>query len=154
MKTKVRIMILLVLFAMLTGCAEQSNQPSPERLQVVNPMMKVSSAQEMASYLDFAVPVLDKPVDEYIVLVIDGYPDVGRIYYQDGSVFSMKYGEGDISGIYGGVPEKEETIRDVPVSFFTFEESGYAIWEMDGFTFCLTGAEQLETEVEAIIGMG
>lgn len=151
-----KCLILVMLFAVLSasaGCADQSEVPSPERLQVANPMKHVESVSEMEDLLDFSVPVLDKPVEKYIVLVINGYPETGRIYYQDGSVFGMKYGQGDISGIYGGIPEKETEISGMKVSFFTFEDYRYAIWETDGFSFSLTGAEQLETEVEMIIKM-
>ena len=57
----------------------------------------------------------------------------------------------DACGIYGGVLEKAETISGVTVSFLTYEDIRYAIWEKDGFTFSLTGGEALAQEVAALI---
>lgn len=115
--------------------------PSPDYVQVTNPILKVESLEEMEEYLDFTVPELDKPVDSHVVLVVDGYPEMGRIYYSDGSVFNVKYGTGDISGIYGGILEKAETIADAEVSIYSFEDTRYGIWEKDGYTYSLTGSD-------------
>ena len=115
--------------------------PSPDYVQVTNPILEVESLEEMEEYLDFTVPELDKPVDSYVVLVVDGYPEMGRIYYSDGSVFNVKYGTGDISGIYGGTLEKTETIADAEVSIYSFEDTRYGIWEKDGYTYSLTGPD-------------
>lgn len=127
-----------------------SNVPHPEQVQVVNPLMKVSSLEEMEKYLDFSVPVLEKEVDTYLVIVLDGYPECARILYADGSVFSMKYGTGDISGIYGGTLEREEKINGANVSFLSYSDTNYATWEKDGFTFSLSGSNDLEGDVKAL----
>lgn len=115
--------------------------PDPDHVQVASPILEVESREKMEEYLDFTVPELDKPVDTYVVLVADGYPEMGRIYYSDGSVFSMKYGTGDISGIYGGVLEKTESIAGAEISIYTFENTRYGIWEKDGYTYSLTGID-------------
>lgn len=137
---------------MLTRSNNNSNGnvPHPEQLQVVNPLMKVDSLEEMEAYLDFSVPVLEKEVDTYLVIVLDGYPQCARILYTDGSVFSMKYGTGDISGIYGGTLEREETINGANVSFLSYSDTNYAIWEKDGFTFSLSDSNDLEGDVKAL----
>lgn len=127
------------------------NKPNPQRVQVINPMMEVGSLDEMEACLDFAVPVLDKEVEAYIVLVLDGYPEVGQVRYGDGSEFRVKYGEGDISGIYGGVLEKAVAVGDVEVSYYTYEATRYAIWEKDGFTYSFADGENLEEDVERLI---
>ncbi len=142
---------LLLTCTILSGCSNGDAAPDPELVQVVNPMMEVSSLKEMESYLDFSVPALDKEVDAYIVLVMDGYPTMGRIYYTDGAVFSIQYGTGDISGIYGGSLEKTEPINGVTVSYYTYETIRYALWETGGFTYSLTGGVTLEDEVAALI---
>lgn len=67
-----------------------------------NPIITVTSVAEMETYLDFHVPVLDKEVKSYSVIVADNYPTTGQVSYEDGSKFRIQYGSGDISGIYGG----------------------------------------------------
>lgn len=133
----------------------RTSGPNPDYVQVVSPIMEVQSEKEMEEYLDFDVPVIDKEVGTYIVLVIDGYPKTARIMYADGSIFNMEYGTGDISGICGGTVEKEETINGVKVSFCRYEglngEEKYAIWENGGFTYSLSGADSLKDEVQSLI---
>ena len=129
---------------------------------MVNPLVTVNSAEEMEAKLGYTVPVLKKDVDSYIVLVIEGTAESGRIHYTDGSVFNIKQGSGDISGIYGGVLEDERIlgyevknggiIGGTLVSFYVYEDTRYAIWEKDGFTFSLTGTAALEDEIAALIG--
>ena len=144
-------LILLMTCSFMTGCSNVDNTPNPSPVQVVNPLRAVSSVQEMEDYLDFTIPVLDKEVDSYIVLVIDGYPSMGRIQYADDSLFSIQYGTGDISGIYGGTLEKTEPVNGVKVSYYTYETIRYALWETGGFTHSLTGGITLENDVAALI---
>ena len=142
---------LLIVGSLLSGCGQRNAAPDPEFVQVFNPMMEVSSVKEMEEYLDFSVPALDKEADRYIVLVIDGYPTMGRIYYADEGVFSIQYGTGDISGIYGGTLEDTQPIKGVNVSYYTYETTRYALWETGGFTYSLTGGVTLEEEVTTLI---
>lgn len=147
---------------LLVGCGEQQNEaPDSGFVQMVNPLVTVNSAQEMEKYLGYPVPVLEKDVDAYIVLVIDGIAESGRIHYADGSVFNIKRGTGDISGIYGGILEENKIIgSDVQngniiggtlVSFFVYEDTRYAIWETDGLSFSLTGNAALEDDIAALL---
>lgn len=129
----------------------RGDAPNPDRVQIASPILEVESVEEMERTLDFPVPVLDKAVDAYIVLVIDGYPESARIQYADQTTFNMKYGSGDISGIYGGTLEKEEEIGGVTVSFCRYGEIRYAIWEKGGFTYSLSGGEDLEEDVASLI---
>ncbi|MGN0159800.1 MAG: hypothetical protein ACI4AQ_00245 [Lachnospiraceae bacterium] len=144
---------MVVLGTTLFGNFSTSN-PNPEYVQVVSPILEVSSAEEMSEYLDFDVPVLDKAVKAYIVMVIDGYPRSARIEYADNSTFNMEYGTGDISGIHGGTFDREETINGVKISFYhyysevTNEDFRYALWETDGFTYSLTGTDHIEEEIQ------
>lgn len=154
-KTKFCIAVIatcLCLIVILGGCSKSKNEvPDPGFAQVVNPLVTVDSAEDMEKHLGYSIPVLEKEVDTYIVLVIDGVADSGRIRYADGSDFNIKKGTGDISGIYGGVYEGEKTISGVVVSFFCYEDIHYAIWEKDGVAFSLTGATALEEDVAALI---
>lgn len=156
MKKAFKILTIAACVGMLAGCGSVENQgetkaPKPELVKVVNPLMTVSSVEEMEQYLDFSVPVLEKEAEAYIVLVIDGYPQNGRIRYADGNTFNMKYGSGDVSGIYGGTLEKTEEVDGVTVSFYTYDTTRYALWEQGGFTYSLTGGENLEEEVKSLL---
>lgn len=143
---------LLIAGSLLSGCGNADTTPDPKPVQVVNPMMEVASLEEMEEYLDFSVPTLDsKEVKSYIVLVTDGYPTMGRVYYEDGATFSIQYGTGDISGIYGGSLEKTEPVKGVNVSYYTYDTIRYALWETGGFTYSLTGGVSLEEEVASLI---
>ena len=143
------VMTCLCLIALMSGCSGQ--KPDPGFVQMGNPLVTVASAEEMEAQLGYTVPVLDKDVSDYIVLVIDGAAESGRIRYADGSDFNIKQGSGDISGIYGGAQEEELEIDGVAVTFFRFEDIRYAIWEKDGFAFSLSGGETLKEDVTALI---
>lgn len=152
--------LCVVLASVFAFTYQRSNPPHPEQLQTPNPLMEVTSVSEMERYLDFRVPVLDKDVEAYIVIVDDSYPTLGRIMYADGSIFNVEYGTGDISGIYGGELVKTETVGEIEVSFFTYTgvegtETAYATWEHDGFTYSLSGEntslEQLRSDIQALM---
>lgn len=156
MKKTFKILTIAACACMLAGCGSVENQgetnaPQPELVKVVNPLMTVSSVEEMEQYLDFSVPVLEKEAESYIVLVIDGYPQNGRIRYADGNTFNMKYGSGDVSGIYGGTLEKTEDVGTVTVSYYMYDATRYALWKQGGFTYSLTGGENLEEEVKSLL---
>lgn len=125
--------------------------PNPELVQIPNPFITVTSVEEMEEYLDFDVPVLDKEVESYSVLVVDNYPTMGQINYTDGSEFRMEYGSGDISGIYGGALEESRDIEGVNVEYYKYTDITYAIWEQDGFTFSYIYTDDGIADVETII---
>ena len=136
------------------SCSDQPGEkkaPEPELVQVGNPLVEVASHDEMEKMLDFSVPVLEKEVSKRIVLVMNGLPTIGRMHYADGGVFNMKYGSGDISGIYGGVEQYAEKVGDIQVTYCVYEDTRYAIWEHNGFTYSLTGDADLEDEVEYLL---
>ena len=137
-----------------------SNKPHPDTVQIPSPILEVNSLAEMEQYLDFQVPILSKDVESYVVLVMDDYPTMARIFYTDGSTFSKQYGSGDISGIYGGTYAKTERVGNVAVDFYTYTDwdgtaISYAIWENDGFTHSLTGENttflQLSADIQTLM---
>ena len=136
---------------LLLGCGAEESK-NEEFVQMVNPLVTVNSVQEMEQMLGYTVPVLDKDVASYIVLVIDGSAESGRIRYADGTDFNIKRGSGDISGIYGGTREGETSIGGVPVSLWVYEDLRYALWEADGFTHSLAGTALSEADLAALIG--
>ena len=131
-------------------------QPSPKRVQVVNPIIEVGSVEEMEEYLDFSVPLLDKEVETYSVIVSDDYATTGQVDYRDGSEYRIQYGSGDISGIYGGVLADTQEVDQVEVSYYTCEglegKVTYAIWEEGGYTFSYIytgdGPREIRTLIE------
>lgn len=125
--------------------------PDPDLVQIPNPIITVTSVEEMENYLDFDVPVLDKKVASYSVLLEDSYPTMGQIDYADGSEFRMQYGQGDISGIHGGTLEESRNIDGVKVEYYKYENTAYAIWEQNGFTFSYVYTTDGSIEVESII---
>ena len=142
------VVAVCLCLTMIAGCAKKPEEaPDTGFVQMGNPLVEVASAEEMEAQLGYSVPVLDKAVEIYFVLAAQQ----ARIRYADGASFDMKQGTGDISGIYGGVEEKTETICGVSVTFLTYEETRYAIWEKDGFTYSLTGGENLADEVAVLI---
>ena len=146
------VMTMLCMVLLVSGCQnEKSENAANGFVQMGNPLVTVDSAQEMEERLGYPVPVLEKEVEAYIVLAIDGVADSGRIRYADGSSFVIKRGSGDVSGIYGGVAEREEVIDGISVSFLVMEDIHYAIWEKDGFAYSLTGGETLRDEVALLI---
>lgn len=104
-------------------------------VEISNPLTEVNSASEMKSYLGFDVPMLDKEVDSYIVIGDGKYADHARVIYKDGTRLEMEKGTGDVSGIYRASKEKEETIANVKVTFYNYENIKYANWTKDGFTY-------------------
>ena len=131
---------------------QSANAPNPPLVQVGNPLVSVNSVAEMEQMLDFTVPVLDKEVKAYFVIVSGGRGDIGRISYADGGEFRVRYGSGDVSGIYGGVQQSAVTIQDTAVTYYAYEDTRYALWEKDGFTYSLTGGDNLAAEVTALLG--
>ncbi len=129
--------------------------PNPKTVQATNPIIEVNSAEEMKEYLDFSVPVLEKQVETYAVIVTDDYPATGQVDYSDGSEYRIQYGSGDISGIYGGVLTATKKVGDVEVSYYTFDgtesEVTYSIWEEDGYTFSYIYTADGESEITTLI---
>lgn len=131
-------------------------KPNPEMVQLANPLVEVNSVSEMEKYLDFSVPVLEKDVQTYIVIVTEDYPTIGQIDYADGSEYRIQYGSGDISGIYGGELVNTEETDGVKISYYTYSgidsEVAYALWEQDGYTFSYIytgdGAGEIRTLIE------
>lgn len=131
-----------------------SNIPNPELVQIPNPIITVTTVEEMEKYLDFTVPVLEKEVESYSVIVMDSYPSIGQVDYADGSEFRIQYGNGDISGIYGGTLEESSEIDGVNVEYYKYTDSStnsditYAIWEQNHFTFSYiyTGGNKADVE--------
>ncbi len=132
-----------------------TRKPNPQMVQVANPLIEVSSAEEMKGYLDFTVPVLDKEVQNYIVIVMDNYPSIGQIDYADGSEYRIQYGSGDISGIYGGIVTDTRQVEQVEVTYYTFDNVGtevtYATWEQGGYTFSYIYTGDGENEIQQLI---
>lgn len=142
---------LLVVGGVMLSQHSGQAAPDPDMVQIPNPVISVASVEEMETYLDFDVPVLDKEVESYSVLVENQYPVMGQIHYADGSEFRMQYGSGDISGIYGGTLQESQDVEGVTVAYYQYADTSYAIWEQNGFTFSYVYTSSGSAEVESII---
>ena len=125
--------------------------PNPEKVEIPKPVIEVAAVEEMEPYLDFDVPVLDKEIKSYSVFIEDDYPAMGQIIYADGSEFRIKYGRGDISGIYGGTLEESKEIDGIKVEYYKHTETTYAIWEQNGFTFSYVYTNDGDSDVGFLI---
>jgi len=106
----------------------------------------------MKKYLGFDVPVLNKEVENYLVIGDDNYATHARIIYKDGTEFNMEKGLSDVSGIYGATLVKEEKIDNVNVKFYKYEfentKNNYIIWEINGFSYSYSNDNNEITENE------
>lgn len=125
--------------------------PNPERVEIPNPIIEVTTVEEMEQYLDFDVPVLDKEIKSYSVFVEEAYPTMGQIIYADGSEFRIQYGSGDISGISDGTLEESKEINGIKVEYYKYTETTYAIWEQKGFTFSYIYTNEGDMDIEFFI---
>lgn len=128
-----------------------SSIPDPKKVEIPNPIIEVETVEEMEQYLDFEVPVLDKEVKSYSVYVEDEYPTMGQIDYADGSELRIKYGTGDISGVYGSTVEQTKKINDVDVDFYKNDQTQYAVWDQNSFTFSYIYNKNADADIESLI---
>ncbi len=103
----------------------------------INPIVEVSSKEEMEEKLGFEVPMLTKEVEKYIVIIdADRKPYHGRIIYSDGNTFEIeKTDEKDISGIYGSEFKSKNLYNGIDAEKYTYENTEYVIWQKDGFSY-------------------
>lgn len=138
--------LCLVLAGGMLAGRSGGSVPHPDPVQVTNPIVAMESRDEMETWLDFAVPLLDKEVAEYSVFVEDGYPVMGQVDYADGSEFRIRYGSGDISGIYGADREDSREVAGVTVDYYRSGDTAYAAWEQGGFTCSYVYSDPAEVE--------
>lgn len=147
---------IIAVVAIALGTFNKTNNSgsvTSELLQIPNPLTEVSSVEEMKKYLGFDVPVLDKEVQNYIVIGEDKYATHARIIYKDETSFEMEKGDSDVSGIYGGTLEKEEKINNITVTFYNYENMNYANWTNNGFSYsyCNSNGEINNEEIANLI---
>lgn len=126
----------------------------PETTTIANPLTEVKSVIEMKEQLGYNVPVLEKEVKTYIVIV-DNSEKHGRIIYKDGSRFDLeKQANKDVSGIYGGTLVKEETVSNIKIKYFTSETANYMIWSNNGYSYSYDSPSAIDdTTVQELINL-
>ena len=113
----VAIFMIAIIYLRFTGAVNKQDENTVNQTEIeniventsennlgrINPIVEVSSKEEMEEKLGFEVPMLTKDVEKYIVIIdADRKPYHGRIIYSDNNVFEIeKTEEKDISGIYG-----------------------------------------------------
>lgn len=148
----IAILAVIIVSMSMINKREGEGQIS-DLIQIANPITEVESIEEMKKYLGFDVPVLEKNVEAYIVIGEDKYATHARIMYQDDTKFEMEKGNSDVSGIYGGIPEKEEIINNIKVQFYSFENTKYVIWSKNGYSYSYSNSngEVSKTELEKLL---
>ena len=132
--------------------SQNTNIPSPNPVEISNPIMSVDSVASMEDYLDFKIPMLDKEVQSYDVFIVNTYPTMGQITYTDGSQFRMQYGaEEDISGIYNATLIASKDVDGISVNYYEYANITYAIWEQNGFSFSYVYTNGSSSEIETLI---
>jgi len=137
-KLKLGVVLIPVLCVVLIGIFTISTFNKDTRLKINNPLTEVNSITEMKNYLGFDVPVLKtKTVKSYIVIGDDNdeYAYHGRIIYNNDAQFEIEKGNTDVSGFYGGVKEKEQTINNIKVTILTLDNTRYAIWSNNDYSY-------------------
>ena len=71
---------------------------------------------------------------------------MGQVDYADGSEFRIRYGSGDISGIYGAAREDSREVAGVTVDYYRSGDTAYAAWEKGGFTCSYVYSDPAEVE--------
>ena len=116
--------------------------------QIPNPLLEVQNISEMKKYLGFDVIKLDKEVENYIVIKNDKEYYHARIEYKDKTRFDMEKvtSSENPSGIYGAKLTKEETINDVKVKYYEFENTNYITWHTKDYSYSYTSENKIDEQ--------
>ena len=156
-------MILICSFLLVSGCEKkeaEKKEKKTEETEMINPLTEVSTKQELEEMVGFSVPTIEeKEIITYIAIGNTGSKEHARILYQDGSEFDMKKGkvkdQEEISGIYGAEKKDSEKIKETKVDFYTYEETTFAVWNDEDYTYSYsmqnTDIEVLKDNIEKLI---
>lgn len=159
----VAIFMIAIIYLRFTGAVNRSEENIVNQTEVentventienkeenslgkINPIVEVSSKEEMEEKLGFEVPMLSKDVEKYIVIIdADRKPYHGRIIYSDNNVFEIeKTEEKDVSGIYGSEFKSKDSYNGIDAEKYTFENTEYVIWQKDGFSYSYSSEKGL-----------
>lgn len=146
-----RVLIFLFCIGILVGGLLFVTSKDNEKIHtasIANPITEVTNASEMQKYLGFEVPIIvDKEVEKYVVIGKDKRATHARVIYKDKSEFNMEKGDSDVSGIYGGTNIKDESIGGVKVIINKYEDTIYALWIHDGFSYSYSKENSNENEL-------
>ena len=156
-------MILICSFLLVSGCEKketEKKEKKEEETEIINPLTEVSTKQELEDMVGFSVPTIEeKEIITYIAIGNTGSKDQARILYQDGSEFDMKKGkvkdQEEISGIYGAEKKDSEKIEETKVDFYTYEETTFAVWSDEDYTYSYsmqnTDIEVLKDNIKLLV---
>ena len=164
----VAIFMIAIIYLRFTGAVNKQDENTVNQTEIentvkntsenslgrINPIVEVSSKEEMEEKLGFEVPMLDKDVEKYIVIIdADRKPYHGRIIYSDNNVFEIeKTEEKDISGIYGSEFKSKDLYNGIEAEKYTFENTEYVIWQKDGFSYSYSSENGLAlSELKSLI---
>lgn len=164
----VAIFMIAIIYLRFTGAVNKQDENTVNQTEIeniventsennlgrINPIVEVSSKEEMEEKLGFEVPMLTKDVEKYIVIIdADRKPYHGRIIYSDNNVFEIeKTEEKDISGIYGSEFKSKDLYNGIEAEKYTFENTEYVIWQKDGFSYSYSSEKGLAlSELRSLI---
>ena len=164
----VAIFMIAIIYLRFTGAVNKQDENTVNQTEIentventsennlgrINPIVEVSSKEEMEEKLGFEVPMLTKDVEKYIVIIdADRKPYHGRIIYSDNNVFEIeKTEEKDISGIYGSEFKSKDLYNGIEAEKYTFENTEYVIWQKDGFSYSYSSENGLAlSELKSLI---
>lgn len=128
-------LVLLITGGIIMNMGKIQNNENHKLVAIANPIMEVDALDDLQKYFNVDIPVLNKKVEEYIVIGTGGYADHARITYEDGTSFNMDLTYDDASGIFGGTVIKEEKLEGVSVKFYQYNTINYATWTKDGISY-------------------
>ena len=126
----IAVMFFGVRFAM------DKDSDNQKLMEIANPLTEVKSVSEMQVYLGYEVPIIeDKEVAKYYVIGEGKYATHGRVIYSDKAQFEIEKSNSDVSGIYGGVKQTEESIGGTKVIIYTYEDLIYGVWQYGEYSY-------------------
>lgn len=140
------IIISLIIIALVLGIIFLFKKSSEKLMRIENPITEVKGLNEMKKYLGFDVPSLNKSVKKYYVIGDTDYAMHARIIYYDDTQFEMEKGITDVSGIFGGVLEKEEVIEGINVKYYSYEDTKYIIWSNNDYSYSYSDYDSLDND--------
>ncbi len=112
---------------------------------VPNPMIEVKKLDELANYIKLDLSKYElKEIKEMYKFSDD---NLIQIKYNDGSTLRISEKVNDNSGIYGSVKEKEEIINGINVNIYKFNNTIYATWDNNNYSFSYVFSENEDISI-------
>lgn len=109
------------------------NNINDNNVLIPNPMIEVKDINELSQYIKLDLSKYKiKEIEEMYKFENE---DLIQIVYADESTLRISKEKKDNSGIYGSTLEHTETINDIIVSIYKLDDTIYATWNKDNYSF-------------------